>query len=268
MQIVHGKLAFPFIVLLLAGAAVPLSPSAEAGSWGFSGSYRGGIGFGYGRHLGYHRSARYSNRYGYGYGRHGVYPGIYRYSRSRYCRSCGYRRGYYYGGNRYSQRGSYRLPASLANDSVYESNPRRDPWKLLAEGQIQSAQQLFAQQAERFPSNGVSKLGYALAAALSGNFERAEWAMRRAFRTDPASLESVRMDPVLKDRLVTIASYYEDNLALKTSNPNTPFMLAALKFVNRDHQPASDYIELAIASGDLEVSTFNLKKQLSGLQGS
>lgn len=263
---IQGRLTFLLVIVFLFAAAIPLSPSAEAGSWGSGGYRRGGIGFGYSGHVRGYRSGRYWG--GYGYGRRGIYPRRYGYFGSRYCPTYRYRRGYYSRSNRFYRPYAYSLPANVSNYTVYGAHPGKNAWHLLAGGQIPAAQQMFALKAESSPSSSIPKLGYALAAALAGDYDRAEWAMRRAFKADPTSLDTVRIEPALAERLSSVESYYKDSLYSKASNPNAAFMLAALNYIHQEHEPASDYIELAIESGDLEASTFNLKKQLYGPEGS
>ena len=135
-------------------------------------------------------------------------------------------------------------------------------WQFLSQGQSREARYFFGLQAESNPSDGVPKLGYALAAALSGDFNRAEWAMRRAFSISPESLQDVKFSGALRKELYSVMTYYEKRVAAPDNNANDAFMLAALKYIDHDEGIAMEYIEQAIDQGDLTTSATKLRDHL------
>ena len=69
---------------------------------------------------------------------------------------------------------------------------------LQARGRTVETVSAFASEAQRNPSAGIPKVGYALAKAATGDHQTAMWAMRRAFRIDPASLHELNVDATLQ----------------------------------------------------------------------
>ena len=134
-------------------------------------------------------------------------------------------------------------------------------WKLLARGDVHSAHDFFARQAEGNPRAGRPKAGYALAAALSGDLGTGTWAMRRAFRIDPKALDYVVINARLRPKLEgLIADYRGRDMA---RGGDEAFMIAALEYLLRDYQGARRAVHQTALAGDKSVSTANLKRLLS-----
>jgi len=248
----------------------------HGGHHGYSGHHgrRGHYGHrGYRRHFGHQRFGRsrgyYKPRYRV-YRRYSYRPYTYRNSRPNYYRRGGYynypyRYNSVYGATRfgrgYSSVYNIKVPVGPISAPVVVNNSNRG-WQLLAAGRGEDARYYFGDQARLNPTDGVPKLGYALAAAVSGDFVRAEWAMRRAFNVDPASLHYVEFDEPVKAGMDQLVVNYQSRMNASGTNAGDAFMLAALNFLGHDHRPATEYIDLAIDAGDNSASAANLKKQL------
>ncbi len=267
--------------------------SALAGSFSVNVGHRGHYGHsahrGHGRRFGHHRFGRSrgfykprfrgNRRFGYRsfgfnnfrpyyqprrfYRRGGYYNFPYR---SYPYRSYPYRAYPTYGATRfgrgYNSAYNIKVPVRSANTVVVVNNDNNRGWQLLAVGRGRDARFYFGDQARLNPTDGVPKLGYALASAVSGDFVRAEWAMRRAFQVDPESLHYVEFDESVKVGMGQLVERYKARMNANGSNAGDAFMLAALNFLSHDHRPATTYIDLAIGEGDTSTSAANLKQQL------
>lgn len=171
------------------------------------------------------------------------------------------------------QQATYTPPTRLTYTGIDYTNrtttptPIVDGWTLLSGDQPNArlAMDAFAIQAERFPDRGVPKIGYALTAALQGNDDKAAWAMRRAVLTDSESLKAVPVDGVVANHLRDLAARYESRLNDGFSRSDDAFMLAALRFIQREYAAAQSAVTTAIKSGDTEVTTARLKEMIDKL---
>lgn len=271
------------LALLLLG-----TQPAGARGYGFSFSY-GHHGGHYGGHHGGHHGGHFGYSYrGYGPG-YGYSPYYYRgYNYSPYYRGYAYAPPYYRG---YSSGGSYEEPIAVAPDApsgtsgqsgdgrVYRSEPQRSAesgqggaatgsmnvmdgagWSLLAEGSYPGALASFAAQAQSAPTRGVPKVGYALSAAAAGDPGRGVWAMRRAFLSDPDSIEYVVMDERLRLQVEQLVQRYQERLDGTGPGAGSEFMMASLHYLLGDTEAARGSIEQALHSGDRSESTRNLQR--------
>ncbi len=114
-----------------------------------------------------------------------------------------------YGSGMSSARGS---SSAQPNPSV-RSQPQpvtiETAWAALEHGRYDSALQAFAEQCLDEPDDAVSRVGYALAAAATGQAGRAQWAMQRAIQSDPAVLESLSLHPDVQATLDTLIARVE-----------------------------------------------------------
>jgi len=136
-----------------------------------------------------------------------------------------------------------------------------DAWALLSSGQPFAALQAFATVAQADPRNGVPKVGYALAAALSGDAGRAVWAMRRAFRIDPDGLRYVEIDADLSARVQDLLAQYGESHA----TADEAFMAGALHFLLGDGPASGAAVKAAIDRGDESESTRQLQRLVQEL---
>jgi len=232
------------------------------------GHHRGGshFYFGYGgrnRHYGgyYNRGLYdYYPNYGYGSSCGPTYPYNFSYPQyysSPYAYSYPYSRYNSYGSNTYP-----RVPA-LEYGSGY-ATPKQltvsteDGWKLLREDQPRAAFQAFSEEATANPEKGAPKVGYSLASAELGDLDRGIWAMRRALRIDPYSLQYIALGDEIRSRLGDLIYEYEHAPNHSKENPDDAFMLAVLHYLSGDLKAAQLAIGRVVESGDTARSSRNL----------
>ncbi|MBI2509683.1 MAG: hypothetical protein HYV99_06905, partial [Betaproteobacteria bacterium] len=125
----------------------------------------------------------------------------------------------------------------------------------------------FAVEAESNPTRGVPKVGYALAAAAGGDLGRGVWAMRRALRINPRSVEYIVIDDRLRPQVEQLASRYQQDLESAGPDPGSAFMLASLRYLLSDTEAARNSIEQALQGGDRSDSARNLKQLIDQRAG-
>jgi hypothetical protein len=267
--------------VMIVGVGVTTAPSAHAGPH-FSHSHGRHHGYGHNPHRGYgyglrfghyHRRSHYgrhhSHRYGYGYSGH-----HYRYGRPRhyYRRSYGYYappyQSYDYGYRPTFEAGPqyYNTPIIAPSYSSEEARSSTDEhaingqgWTLLVEGRPSDALRAFGRQATNNPAKGGPKVGYALAAASSGDLNRGIWAMRRALRIDPAALHYIMLDAALRPTVSELIARYASEAERSTSSREAAFMLASLYYLNGDADAARASLSTAIDGGDRSESSARLQ---------
>ncbi len=83
--------------------------------------------------------------------------------------------------------------------------------------------------------------------------------MRRAIRVDPASLRDIYINKDLETKIALLSEEYQSVLQNKDRNTDEAFMVAALSYLKQDYATADNAIGDAIAAGDQDQSTGNLK---------
>ena len=169
-----------------------------------------------------------------------------------------------------SSRVSVVEPGGYANSRSAQRPPRVEPtsegssrgWALLGAGDAPAAQRIFAVAALSDPSDAVHKAGFALAAALRGRHETAVWAMRLAFRIDPAPLHYLDIDEQLAHRIHDLAERYADQARHDTGNVDDMFMAAALNYLLHADEDARRAVKTALERGDAHPSTRSLYERL------
>lgn len=131
-------------------------------------------------------------------------------------------------------------------------------WVQLSNGQIMEALNSFSREMEHYPDAGIPKVGYALAAAASGDLISAVLAMREALRYDPDSLQYIYLDERLFDLVDSLTEKYEYQLQFDYRRPDEAFMTAALYYLEQDYISAHNAVGRAISDGDKSVSINNL----------
>jgi hypothetical protein len=131
-------------------------------------------------------------------------------------------------------------------------------WGALAKGDAGFALDVFAVQTQEEMGNGIPRIGFALAAAASGELERGARAMRRALSIDPEALENIRITPELELIIDLLAEEY--TAAAKTGDRNFDysFMNATLSFLKQDYSAARNMV----AGADQSQSAGNLREIL------
>ena len=129
-----------------------------------------------------------------------------------------------YSGNRYDYYGSYgnRYPGDTyryQDDTISEDADLLSDidysdiglgWLLLAKGEAHKALKTFSVQKRKNPNNSILKVGYALAAAETGDLHKGVSAMRGALRSDPDALHNLSLDEDLQGIVKDLIHRYED----------------------------------------------------------
>jgi len=132
-------------------------------------------------------------------------------------------------------------------------------WNALAEGNYRRALSRFADGAMADRSDSVVRVGYALASALSGDDQRAVWAMRRAMRIDAPGAHYAPIDQSLHKPILALIDRYRHQGEEYPENTDGWFMAAALAYVLHDEQGAAELIGHAREAGDTDTSTTSLE---------
>jgi len=131
-------------------------------------------------------------------------------------------------------------------------------WTVLAQGEFQTALDIFAKDAEYFPNAGIPKVGYAIAAAAAGDLMQSVIAMREAFHIDPDSIHYLQFDDKVLAIINDLIDIFEDSLQENAKQPDEAFMLSALNYLKHDYGSAHEAIGRAIMDGDNSPSVYNL----------
>lgn len=107
-----------------------------------------------------------------------------------------------------------------------------DAWAALGNYQTDKALNGFAYQSQQNPQNAVPKVGYALAITLTGEYEKAAWAMSLALASNVTDLHyfqpDANMQLVLDDMLANYSSQ--------------PIMRATILYLQQDYQAANNAV--------------------------
>lgn len=133
-------------------------------------------------------------------------------------------------------------------------------WSYLAKGQAHSALSSFSAQAKRYPNVGLPKVGYALAKAMLHDTTTAVWAMRRALRYEPESLDRVPGDEDLQHRIGRLVDDFHHSGSRGYRSTDAAFMTASLAYIHGDYKLAHDAIGHVLKSGDRHASTRQLNQ--------
>ena len=162
----------------------------------------------------------------------------------------------------YESNGSQNAYADAPTDVAHDVATTSRGWDLLARGRKHEALLQLATEAKIRPKSGGTKVGYALAAAVSGRLERGVWAMRRALRTDPYGVRDVQIDDRLRSQVEGLIDQYAYTYESPEEAVDGAFMSAALHFLLRDVELADDAITAAVRSDDRKSSTENLQHMI------
>lgn len=224
-------------------------------------------------HRGYHRGHGY---YPHGYAYSPVYyaPRVYSFSypsyllyRSQYASSAPSVGGYQYPQKYIGREGAYSYNSAsvrypdIATGNSYSTNDLG--WRLLAQNNPREALDVFTTQVAQRPKDGVSKVGYALSAAMLNDLNKAAWTMRRAFRIDPDSLHYLKIDTLLRTSIDTLLVEYHNQLNYAQGNRHfdVAFMIAALNYLIHEKDAARVAIEESVDKlGDNSPSAINLQR--------
>jgi hypothetical protein len=227
------------------------------GYYGYSAKHR----YGYNRHhyrfkhyrpKGYYRHGFYGR---YGYGKYGYYryPYGHRYYYRQYPASL-----YYYNAYQDDYRDSSDDAGSDGSIDYQEDYARG--WNLLREDRPAEALQAFGHYAQANPSEGMPKVGYALALAELGRLDKGIRAMRRALQENPEALPYMAIDEKLRPKVERTKGRYEQSDQFSGNDSGGSFMLAVLYYLLDDMDAAQKAMERNIDSYDTSTSAKNLKR--------
>jgi len=243
MVTLFSKLFKSLVMAMVAGVLLFAGVSATASSYRHYGSHHSG---GYGHHGSHHRNHHYGGHYSYPYYGNHHYDSHYSYPYYGSHYYGGYYNYPYYGGSYPGyRRNSYRAPDyAISNNNDYSASGANDKqgWSLLARGEQRRALKTFATQAQNNPKNGTIKVGYALAAAASGDLDRGVWAMRRAMRIDPDTLHYLTLDEDLKGIVNHLITRYKNDSHYRVETTDRDFMVASLYYLLHDTEAAGRFL--------------------------
>lgn len=124
-------------------------------------------------------------------------------------------------------------------------------WELLADSKTADASNAFAENINSNIKPGESRVGYAMAAAASGNLDLGVEAMKRAFAINSSEIGSLMFDEKLLPMVEEVTRKYETRMDTGNSKNDDAFMLAAMYQMQGDPEMASmafDYVTNANSS--------------------
>ena len=134
-------------------------------------------------------------------------------------------------------------------------------WLLLRLGDADEARRAFAPLARGPARTALPSVGFALAAAESGDLERGVSAMRRAFLDDAESVRCAPVDQRMRARLLQLVERYSERPAGE-AGWDADFMRAALYYLLEELSAAELSIERAIRKGDQSPSATSLQREV------
>ena len=122
-------------------------------------------------------------------------------------------------------------------------------WRLLSAAEYDQAQLHFGDEALACPQRGAPRVGYALAAAATGDLKAGVKAMRTALFVEPQVLSSIRLDEPLVVLVSDLIARYEFACRDIVVEADGAFMAAGLHFLLGEYEAADDAIRAAIGAG-------------------
>jgi len=137
-----------------------------------------------------------------------------------------------------------------------------DGWELLSQGDAREARRSFDRAREAFPSDGLPRVGYAIASGLVDRADEAVSEMRRVLREDPDALDEVPQDEALMVEVQRLIDAM--NVRFQDSNDDVDalFMMASLRYVMDEDARAYLAIDIALDRGDRDRSATQLKSMI------
>ncbi len=134
-----------------------------------------------------------------------------------------------------------------------------EAWAMLGEDRIIAAYDALDCLVEQAPDDGLTLVGFALAAGLLDQHDEAVDAMRDALRLDPASLAAAPRSDGLDAVLLGLVEQYDERARRGYADLDALFMVAALRYLLGDDPAAHYAIAVAITLGDTDASARNLE---------
>jgi len=151
------------------------------------------------------------------------------------------------------------MPNVETADTKGMETPESSAWFMLENGKADEALLSFSDTAHFEPTNSHPKVGYALAAALTGDEKLAIWAMRKAFQIDTPALRELAITDELRKQIQLLLAFYQQ----AEPGNDSAFMTGALHFLIKEERNALSSANHAIGQGDHARSTLNLWKTAS-----
>ena len=127
------------------------------------------------------------------------------------------------------------LPAPApANRPLPEQNI--DAWAALGDYHSALAMDGFSYQSQQNPHNALPKVGYALATAVNGEYEKAIWAMNLALAADVSQMHYFQADTNMQLVLAEVLLNYTD----------APLMRSTILYLQQDYAAAEAEIDKAL----------------------
>lgn len=135
---------------------------------------------------------------------------------------------------------AYSTPVTTYSEDNYsvESNTgftQSDAWDALGNYEIDTARYAFESLIQQRPNSALSRVGYALSTALSGDVQTGAYIMEEALLSDVSDLRYFSADQDLQLVIEELLLSYQDD----------PLMTASLHYFMRDYQLASQAVNIA-----------------------
>ncbi|MBL1142773.1 MAG: hypothetical protein HND53_12155 [Proteobacteria bacterium] len=138
--------------------------------------------------------------------------------------------------------------------AIYHYN-KKEGWKQLANGNANYALDIFAVQSQQNLISGEPKIGFALAAAIMGDKERAIRTMKKAIRIDANALNHIDTHTI-KTTIERLSANYQSVMHDKLVDTDTTFMTATLAYLQNDYAT----VKTLITKNNQSQSAINLRE--------
>lgn len=153
--------------------------------------------------------------------------------------------------------------AGLRSDAIDQADANNVlGWLQLANEEYLDALSTFSAKARIEPNDGTLRVGYALAAAETGDLHKGVWAMRSALRIDPESLNNLILDASLQSIIRNLINQYTDDRHDTLAIVARDFMIASLYYLLGDDESAGKTLPVK----DTDSSTKNLGRLIEQMQ--
>jgi len=132
-------------------------------------------------------------------------------------------------------------------------------WDLIRKGRSHTALDVFSEIANYNPASGGPKLGYAIAAADSGQLSKSVWAMRRVLEADSEFFRHFSIDGRLERKLVRLTRKYR-GYSHGLRERDAHFMTASLHYLLGNRRECLEAIERNKKVDDYSPSAMNLHR--------
>ncbi len=139
----------------------------------------------------------------------------------------------------------------------YQYTTIEDGWNLVKKGRSNTALEVFGRLAKSNPGAGQPKLGYAIAAADTGQLSQSVWSMRRALQFGPGAFQMFVPDLRLRGTLERQVIKFKGR-SHKLPQKDAWFMQAAIYYLLKDSENCLNAIDKIKKAEDNSDSAKNL----------